>query len=60
MSDNNSITIFTSPDKPSTIEPRSRALLMTCRQCLIMILGAVEDYLELERSITPRRKRDAA
>lgn len=32
---------------------------MAVRQALIMILGALEDYLELERSITPRRKRSA-
>lgn len=36
---------------------RTRVLLLTVRQCLIMVLGALEDYLELERSIVPRSKR---
>lgn len=36
---------------------RNRVLMMTVRQILIMALGAVEDWLEIERSITPRRKR---
>jgi hypothetical protein len=40
-----------------TIDCRQRALLMTVRQALIMILGALEDYLEIERTIVPRRKR---
>lgn len=31
--------------------------LMTVRQCLIMVLGALEDLLDLPRSIVPRRKR---
>jgi hypothetical protein len=35
----------------------ARVLLMTVRQALIMVLGAIEDYLEMERSIVPRRKR---
>lgn len=41
-----------------TMQPeKQRILLMTMRQCLIMLLGALEDYLELERSIVPRHKR---
>jgi hypothetical protein len=36
---------------------KERAFWMTIRQVLIMALGALEDYLELERSIVPRRKR---
>ena len=39
------------------IDSRTRILLMAVRQALIMCLGAIEDYLELERSIVPRRKR---
>jgi hypothetical protein len=31
---------------------------MTVRQALIMILGALEDYLGLERSIVPRHRRE--
>jgi len=36
---------------------RVRVLLMSLRQALIIALGALEDYLGLERSIVPRRKR---
>ena len=34
-----------------------RTLLMAVRQALIIMIGAIEEYLELQRSITPRRKR---
>ncbi len=46
------------------LQPRSgpdlatRTLLMAVRQALIMILGALEDYLGLERSIVPRHRRE--
>jgi len=36
----------------------NKILLMAIRQTLIMMLGAIEDYLGMERSITPRRKRE--
>ena len=36
---------------------KERTLGMALRQALIMVLGALEDYLEIERSIQPRRKR---
>lgn len=36
---------------------RHRALLVSRRQALIIELGAIEDYLGMERSIIPRRKR---
>jgi len=39
------------------MDARTKALLMVVRQALIMMLGAIEDFLELERSIVPRRKR---
>ena len=41
-------------------DDRTRALLMCVRQALIMIIGALEDYLGMERSIVPKRKRDVA
>lgn len=44
------------PPKPP-VDDSTRALLMTVRQSLIMVIGAMEDYLGLERSIIPRRKR---
>jgi hypothetical protein len=34
-----------------------RALLLARRQALIIELGAIEEYLGMERSIMPRRKR---
>ena len=40
------------------IGERYRVYLMGIRQCLIMLLGLTEDYLEVPRSIVPRRKRD--
>ena len=41
----------------NTLPPPQKTFLMSIRQALIMILGALEDYLGLERSIIPRRKR---
>ena len=32
-------------------------LLTIVRRALIMILGALEDYLDIQRSIVPRKKR---
>jgi hypothetical protein len=40
------------------MDPKTKALLLTIRRALIMILGALEDYLCLERSITPKSRRD--
>ena len=37
---------------------RERTLLMAVRQALIIALGAIEEYLGLQRSIVPRRKRE--
>ena len=39
------------------IDSRQRVLLMAVRQALIMVLGALEDYLQLERSIVPKHRR---
>lgn len=36
---------------------RQRILLMAIRQALIIVLGAIEDYLSLERTVIPRHKR---
>jgi len=41
----------------SELDGRTRTLLMCIRQAIIMALGAIEDYLGLQRSITPKRKR---
>lgn len=40
------------------ITEQERQYLMTRRRALIIDLGAIEDYLGLERSIVPRRKRE--
>jgi hypothetical protein len=37
-----------------TFNPRTKALLIAIRQALIMVLGAIEDYLEMPRSIMPK------
>ena len=42
----------------ANIDPRIRALLMSIRQALLIILGAIEDYLGIERSVTPKHKRE--
>lgn len=42
---------------PDAIPARQRELLMVVRQALIMILGALESYLQIERSIVPRSRR---
>jgi hypothetical protein len=36
---------------------KEHVLLMSVRQALIIVLGAIEDYLGLSRSIVPNRKR---
>lgn len=36
---------------------RQRALLLALRQALIIALGAIEDYLGMERSIIPKHRR---
>lgn len=36
---------------------QSRALLLALRQALIIALGAIEDYLGMERSIIPKHRR---
>lgn len=41
-----------------TIHPRTRVLLLALRQALLIALGALEDYLGCERSVTPKHKRN--
>ena len=36
-----------------------RVLLLSVRQALIIVLGAIETYLGMERSIVPKHKREA-
>lgn len=42
---------------PSYINEQQWQLLDVVRRVLIMALGALEDYMQLERSIVPRHKR---
>ena len=43
---------------PIEITEAERTRLMSKRQTLIMELGAIEDYLGMERSIVPKRKKE--
>lgn len=43
--------------KAGEIKGDSGRLWMAIRQALIILLGAIEDYLGLDRSIVPRHKR---
>ena len=45
-------------EQPQVTE-QERRYLMARRQSLIIDLGAIEDYLGLDRSIVPRRKRES-
>jgi hypothetical protein len=44
-------------ERMNDIDSRQRTLLMAIRQALIIMIGALEDYLGIERSITPRHRR---
>lgn len=37
---------------------KERALLLAIRQALLIVLGAIEEYLGMERSVTPKHRRD--
>lgn len=43
---------------PPTPGDAQHRLWLTRRQVIIMELGAIEDYLDMPRSIVPRRKRE--
>ena len=49
---------LTEQTKCAKIDDNTRGLLMTIRQALIMMLGALEDFLGLPRSIIPKHKRN--
>jgi len=40
-----------------TTDDSSRVLWLAVRQALLIVLGAVETYLGLERTVIPKRKR---
>lgn len=39
------------------LDSRTRVLLLAMRQALLIALGALEDYLNLSRSVTPKHRR---
>ena len=42
------------------VDERNKMLLLAVRQALLMILGAIETYLGMERSVVPKHKREYA
>jgi len=42
------------------VSDRERQLLLRMRQGLIILLGAIEDYLGMARSIEPKHKKQTA
>jgi hypothetical protein len=51
------INIGITEDTRDVLDPRVRVLLLAIRQALLIALGAIEDYLYLDRSITPKHRR---
>lgn len=45
-------------DDLRVITTSERALLLSRRQALLIEIGSIEDYLGMERSVIPKRKRD--
>jgi len=39
------------------VDDKTRVLLYAVRQALLMLLGALEDFMEIERSVIPKHKR---
>lgn len=39
------------------IDDKTRILLIAIRQALLIALGAIEEFLGIERSVVPKRKR---
>ena len=39
------------------VDDKTRVLLYAIRQALLMLLGALEDFMEIERSVIPKHKR---
>ena len=48
--------LLTPGPKSDIIDKRQRVFLMVLRQVLIMLLGGLEDLLELKRSIAKRKR----
>jgi len=43
-------------DYTTTIDPKTRVLLLAVRQALLIVLGALENHLGIPRSVEPRRR----
>jgi hypothetical protein len=39
------------------LDPKLKVLLMAIRQALLIALGALEEYIGLERSVIPKHKK---
>ncbi len=48
--------LLTPSAKSDNINDRQRIFLMTLRRAIIMILGALEDWLDVKRSVEKKRR----
>lgn len=51
------VTVDDLADDLAIVNTKTRALLLAFRQALIMVLGAIEVYLNYPRSIVPKHER---
>ena len=47
---------FVKPDDPA-VDPKTRRALLTVREALLLLLGALEDWLGLDRTRPPGHKK---
>jgi hypothetical protein len=43
-----------------SMDDKTRVLLLAVRQALLIVLGALENYMGMERSVVPKHKRENA
>ena len=56
--ENTSGWVRTNPTRPNNLKMTdSEKLWLSIRQAVLLVLGAIEVYLGMERSVKPRRKR---
>ncbi len=48
---------MTITEHEARLSVKQAALLLAVRQALLIVLGAVEDYLNMDRSVIPKHKR---
>ena len=51
------ITVDQSAEKGYNVDKRTRAFWLSVRQALLILLGALEDYLEMPRSVVPKHRK---